>query len=116
MHEIHTRVSDVGLPAIVTCPTTTEDVERDLADETNDLGFVGLNRFQCAFDARPLLTFFKFCHVFRGPIHQVYKIQCVFRNEFILIDVLEQFVVFEIAFNFIQQPRPGEQIPEHLVV
>jgi len=73
VHQINLGVSDVLLPAVVAGPTALKCVESDLADETNDLGPLRANGFQCALYARLLL-------------------------------------------NFIQQPGPVEQIPEHLVV
>ena len=116
MHQIDLGVSDVLLPAVVAGPTALKCVESDLADETNDLGPLRANGFQCALYARLLLTSVQFCHVYRGPVHQIHKVQCIFRNELFIVNVSERFITLEVTFNFIQQPGPVEQIPEHLVV
>src|ERR1017187_1322632 len=116
MHEINLGIIDGPLPAIVACPTAAKGVECYLADETNDFGLAGSNGFQCPFYTRLLLALFQLCHVSRGPVHEIYKIQCVLRNEFVIVDVLERFVTFEILFIFIKEPGSGEQIPKHFVV
>ena len=52
VHQINLGVSDVLLPAVVAGPTALKCVESDLADETNDLGPLRANGFQCALYAR----------------------------------------------------------------
>ena len=116
VHKINPGTTDVLLPAVITCPTASEGVERDLANETNDLGLAGLDDLQHTFYASLRLTFFQFCHVSRGPVHEIHEIQCVFRNEIFIVDTLERFVALQIALNLIQVSSSVEQIPEHLVI
>jgi len=74
VHQINLGVPDVLLPAVLAFPAALKFVECDLADETNDLRLLRSNGFQSAFDACLFLTLFQFCHVYRGPIHQIHKV------------------------------------------
>ena len=116
MHEIDPGITDILLPAIIAYPTASKGVERDLANETNDLGLAGSDDLQHTFYASLRLTFFQFCHVSRGPVHQIHKIQCVFQNEMFIVDTLERLVALQIALNLIQESSPVDQVPEHLVI